>query len=366
GLTFVLLLANDGVLRAIGGAQAGLRRALAPTAWVAALVVALAGYGAVRSAAIGVDRREPPLTAGVVQANIAQYDRMRAFLGTYEAVRTILDAHFDLSATLVARGDLDLLVWPETVYPTTFGSPKSADGAAFDREIAGFASRAGVPLVFGSYDVEDGREFNAAFFLDARAPAAPAGPMTFETYRKASLFPLTERVPALLDSDLVRRWLPWLGTWKPGAGGDVVAVTLRGGRRLLVAPLICYDVLDPRLPLAAVRRGAELILTLSNDSWFDAGAGPRLHLVGAAFRSVETHRPQLRATNTGITAAIDPLGTITAVAPLRERTTLVATLTPTHTASSPYLRYGDWLGPTALATATVIMAAALRRLLAAH
>src|SRR5262249_58064181 len=118
----------------------------------------------------------------------------------------------------------------------------SEAGAAFDRDIAGFVERAGLPLVFGAYDLQDGDEFNAAIFLEPR----PGRPLVFDAYRKASLFPLTERVPAVLDTSVVRRWFPWLGTWKPGTGGDVVPVTLRDGRTIQVAPLICYAALHPR------------------------------------------------------------------------------------------------------------------------
>ena len=133
-------------------------------------------------------------------------------------------------------------------------------------------------------------------------------------YRKASLFPLTERVPALVESPAVRDVLPWLGAWKPGPGPTVIPMTLRDGRRLRVGPLICYDAVSPWLARESVRQGAEVLVTLSNDSWFAAGGGPLLHLAVAAFRSIETRRPQLRATNTGITAAIDATGEVVATA----------------------------------------------------
>jgi apolipoprotein N-acyltransferase len=361
GLTFVLVVANECVLAAVralvpsGGGRR--REALAPLAAFAALIAVLLAYGAWRTRELAASAGGRPITAGVVQANLSHYDRLAAEIGRFEAVRRILDAHFTLSTEVLSRGDVDLLVWPETVYPTTFGSPKSDDGAAFDREIGAFLAAADVPLIFGSYDVERGEEFNAAVFL---APPR-RGRLAFETYRKATLFPLTERVPALLESDLVRGWLPWLGTWKPGSGPKVLSLALRDGRAVRVAPLICYDVLAPALVHAAVRQGAELIVTLSNDSWFAAGAGPRMHLVGAVFRSIETRRPQIRATNTGISAVITATGELLDTAAVDERATLVASVTPDARTTTLVLAWGDWLAPCALLAAAVSLGARMAR-----
>lgn len=347
GLTFVLVVANACTLRA-------LRRE--PGAWrdlgiVAALVAGLAAYGAVRLRQLDAVAG-PSITAGVVQADVSGYEGLRERLGSYDAVRGILDAHFALSADAIARGPLDLLIWPETVYPTTFGAPKSPEGAAFDREIDAFVARTRVPLVFGSYDVGDGgAEFNAAMFL---APMAD-GRLGLDAYRKATLFPLTERVPALLDVPAVRRRLPWLGTWTPGPGATVVDLPLAGGRVLRVAPLICYDAVDPALAATAARQGADVIIALSNDSWFARGGGPRLHLVVSAFRTLETRRPQLRATNTGISAVITPDGEMIATAGVHERAALVARVTPVAGVTTLVLRWGDWLGPASLAGVAVLL-----------
>jgi apolipoprotein N-acyltransferase len=358
GLTFVLLVVNESALAVLAAARADgfgavrLRRGLAPAACSAGLVLSLACYGALRHRQLSRPSAGDGVTAAVVQADISKYDRLAAERGRYDAVRTILDAHLALSTEARERADVDLLVWPETVYPTTFGSPKSEEGAAFDREIAGFVAGARVPLVFGAYDIEGGDEFNAAFFLE---PASP-GRLTFETYRKAALFPLTERVPALLESRLVRRWLPWLGTWKPGAGGDVVPLPLGDGRTLRIAPLICYDAVVPALALEAVRRGAELIVTLSNDSWFATGEGPHLHLVVSAFRTLETRRPQVRATNTGISAIITPTGEMLATAGVHERASLVARVRAERAARTLMLAWGDWFGPATLGSGAVLLA----------
>lgn len=370
GLTFVLIVANECVLAALRGlmqvspsfpSNAGTtvgrtRPAFASAGCVAALVLALLAYGTLRYQQLGGDGRTADrVTTGIVQADVSQYARLAAELGTFDAVRMILDTHFALSVEALGRGNLDLLVWPETVYPTTFGAPKSEDGAAFDREIGAFVAGHHVPLVFGAYDAEGGEEFNAAVFLE---PAAD-GRVTFETYRKAWLFPLTERVPAVFESTLVRRWLPWLGTWKPGKGTQVLPLVLRDGRTLRIAPLICYDAVVPSHAIAAVRAGAELIVTLSNDSWFTYGTVPRLILIVSAFRSIETRRPQVRATNTGISAVIAPTGEFLGTIGVHERAILVAPVTPERGAMTLMLAWGDWFGPFALACGAALLAVLL-------
>ncbi len=380
GLSLVLVAANIAAAeawRALAGEEAAgarsgvrpalrarLRRACPPALAIAGLVALLTGYGALRLRQLAALPAGAPVTAAIVQGNISHYDQWRAEIGAYATVRMVLDTYFAMSDEVLRRGAIDLLIWPETVYPTTFGAPKSEDGAAFDREIVSFATRARVPLVFGAYDVEHagapGGEFNAAFFLGAPDTASGAAPPV-ASYRKAWPFPLTERVPAFLDTPRVRAWLPWLGTWQAGAGAKVVPLRLRDGRTLHVAPLICYDVLDPTLALAATRLGADLIVTLSNDSWFADGAGPRQHLLGAAFRSMETRRPQLRATNTGISAVITPAGDIVARAGLDVRTSVVATVDPTTRPITLAVAWGDWLGPVALALGGALLLSRSRR-----
>jgi len=344
GLTLVVVLVNDGV-RAAGMAVArgALRTAAVALSTSAALIAILALYGTLRLAALDIAPTGPPITVGVVQADVAHYERLAAEVGTYAAVRQILDAHFALSDELLARAPLDVLVWPETVYPTTFGAPKSPDGATFDRAIGGLVERSRRPLVFGAYDAEGGREYNSAVFL---SPGA-GHDVAFDTYRKTTLFPFTERVPSWLDGPRIRRALPWLGSWTPGTGASTVTLELADGRRVRVAPLICYDAVDPRNAARAVRAGATLIVTLSNDSWLADGAGAWLHFVVSVFRSIETGRPQVRATTTGISALITATGTVVVASGIHERTGLAGRLAPVGTPPPLAVRWGEWLGPLA-------------------
>lgn len=360
GLTFVLLVVNECVLAGIRTTVTGRRRArdlLPPIACALGLLAALAVYGTIRLRQLAQPPDTPSITVAAIQAGLGDYRGLAADLGTYGAVRTVLDAHFALSQSVLHEAPA-LLVWPETIYPTTFGTPKSEQGAAFDREIGGLVSTTGVPLVFGAYEAAPGgrdgaaagREFNAAIVLERDA----AGELSFDAYRKAKLFPLTEQVPAFLDGPTARRWLPWLGTWQAGESASVLNVTTQAGP-IRIAPLICYDAVDPHLARQAVRDGAQLLVTMSNDAWFASGDGPLQHFVVAGFRSIETRTPQVRATTTGISAIVDATGATLARAEVGERAALVARVTPAVAPRTLLLLWGDWFAPTALVGAGALL-----------
>jgi apolipoprotein N-acyltransferase len=347
GLTLVLLLVNECVVAAVRGR--GARRV--PVAVAVGLMLLLGGYGALRLGQVrAAVRSAPALVVGAVQANITNIEKRAAEEGMYEVVRDILDTHYAMSDALLRSQPLDLLVWPETVYPTTFGTPKSDVGGELDQEIRTWVAERGVPLVFGTYDLDGDREFNAAMFLGP----SEKGELAQAAYRKTMLFPLTEWVPDAVDTPSLRAWLPWTGRWKRGPGPRLVDFRINGDRVLKVAPLICYEALFPSYVAAEVRQGADLLLTLSNDSWFSGTPAPRLHLMHAAFRSIETRTAQIRVTNSGISAFIDPAGTWTSEMQDAQRASTVMRVPAADRLSSLAGAWGDWLGPVALVLAAVL------------
>ena len=334
GLTLLLLLANECVALALARRREGVRAIAVPLAFAAGIPLLLAAYGFGALSAQPVAGK--PLRVGLVQSNIVDYERLRREHGAGAVVRTVLDTHYAISYDAVERHRADAVLWSETVYPTTFGRPKSEAGAELDREILQIVDAAGVPFVFGTYDRDAAGEYNAAAFVAPRSGIVGV-------YRKTRPFPLTEYVPAWLDGPALRRWLPWTGNWRPGSGARVFPLRLADGREVPVLPLICLDDVDTGLAIEGARLGGQAIVTLSNDSWFNAH-GARMHQWAAAFRSIETRLPQFRVTTDGYSAVIDATGTVTAASRKGERTLVVGDLPVGEVEPTLVVAWGDWVG----------------------
>ena len=340
GITFVLLLVNEGVAMAISRRRDGIREWAKPVALGVAIVAGMAGYGYLRLQQLQAPQKDDAQTLRIamVQASITDYERLRREMGAYGVVRHVLDTHYALSWSAIRDHGADVLLWSETVYPTTFGSPRSEDGAALDREIQGFVDAAQVPLVFGTYVRDGDDEYNAAVFLEP-------GRGLLGAYRKTHPFPLTEYVPRWLDHPWLRRVLPWLGTWRPGDGARVLPLRTADGREVNVMPLICLDDVSTDLAIEGARLQAQAIVGMSNDSWFTAHPmGARLHLAVAAFRSVETRLPQVRVATNGPSAIIDDTGQVLTSTPMGDQAVLTAFVSARDAPATLVVRLGDWVG----------------------
>jgi apolipoprotein N-acyltransferase len=155
-------------------------------------------------------------------------------------------------------------------------------------------------------------------------------------YTKRRLVPFGEYVPleGLLRGLIGFFDLPMSHT-EPGAP---VQPLLRVGEAK-IAMAICYEVVYPDL-VREQARDANLLATVSNDTWFGASIGPLQHLQMARMRALELGRFMLRATNNGVTAVIDARGRVVAQLPqfapgvLRGQVWLMA-------GDTPYARFGD-------------------------
>ncbi len=295
-------------------------------AWatICGCTLAALAYGTLRLHSIAEQTADAPtLLVGIVQGNLGLREK-----GAYPAKDH--DAYLSQSRELIAeQPDLDLLVWPETVYSRGIRGPLPVSGALVAPELP-------VPLLFGAAYVEQrsGRRtaHNAALLVGTDGAIRHG-------YAKNLLIPFTEYVPLAEWLPALERRLPVTARFEAGSGLEPLEL---GAHR--IATPICYEAVRPRLVRRMVEEGdAQLIVTLANDAWFGRSQGARLHLAMARIRSIELRRAMVRATNSGISAIVAPDGSFTARSGLLTRESVVGRV-PLLRARSPYAALGDWPG----------------------
>lgn len=238
-----------------------------------------------------------PVSVAIVQANIPQELKWRREY--YEPTLAIYEA---MTQPLLGR---DIVLWPEAAIPNYYQRARD-----FLLPIAREAYDRGTALVTGIPWRPDGvSQYHNSIVALARGEGV---------YHKQRLVPFGEYVPleAWLRGVIDFFDLP-MSAFTPG-GPNQQPLILHGYR---VAPFICYEIVYPELVREHAGR-VDLMITISNDSWFGSSIGPLQHLQMARMRSLENGRYLIRGTNNGVTAIIDERGRITARAPQFERAVL--------------------------------------------
>ena len=104
---------------------------------------------------------------------------------------------------------------------------------------------------------------------------------------------------------------------------------------------ICYEVVFPSLIAAEDRRGATLLVTLTNDGWYGYSWAPHQHFAQVILRAAETRRWFARAALTGISAFVDPEGRVASELPVGKRGILYGEVQPLR-GETPRVRFGNW------------------------
>ena len=201
--------------------------------------------------------------------------------------------------------DHDLILWPEGALPSTLDRARG-----FLDPIARRATVTDTTLITGIPRREpDGRYYNGIVAMGLGSGQ----------YDKQRLVPFGEYVP-------LERWLRGLIDFfdlpmSQFSRGAADQGPLQAGNHR-VAPLICYEIVYPELTARGARH-AELLVTISNDSWFGDSIGPLQHLQMARMRALENGRFLLRGTNNGVSAIINHRGDVVARSEQFVETTLV-------------------------------------------
>ena len=289
----------------------------------------------------------PSVQFGLIQGNIGDFDKVASESGVRGAAHKVLSTHFKLSDDALALSPKpEILVWPETSYPSTFRTPQTSDELARDQMTESYVHTRGVPLFFGGYDYKGGKDFNAFFFLLPKADPLMPNSGDLQVYRKNILLLFGEYIPGAETFSFIKHAFPQVGNFGRGAGPEVLTVPLSNPQvpTLRIGPVICYEVLFPSFVLDAARKGSQVILNITNDSWFGPTAEPELHLSLAVFRSIESRLPQVRGTNTGISALVLPDGEIVQKTGIFRPEILNVAVPVLPSISTLMLKWGEWFG----------------------
>lgn len=262
--------------------------------------------------------RAPRLEAGSRKALLVQPNIDTELQWTEDNLRDLERRMALLSRT----GGADVILWPEVPAPFYLNE------APFRDYTAQVAQAAQTPLLFGAVGFTPQKEpLNSAEMLDSSGKV-------IDRYDKINLVPFGEFIPPLFG--WVNKITKEIGDFVPG---DRVVIFPVGEHKL--GAFICYESAVPDLVRQFTRSGAQVLVNLSNDGYFGNSAAHQQHLEIVRMRAAENRRWILRATNDGVSAAIDPRGRV------RERmvpfTQTAAMMSFEYeSAQTPYTRYGDW------------------------
>ena len=274
------------------------------------------------------------LQVRLVQGAVPQEEKWKA-----DNLMPTLDLYRELSQS---DDPLDLIIWPEAAIP------------ALQFEVSDYVDKLHAEMVdretqlltgMLKFDIERDEFLNTLWAFGAETGE----------YHKRHLVPFGEYFPVPAFVRKVMRLMN-LPSEDISPGGDDQLPLLAKG--VPIAPTICYEAAygaEQNLFFPA----AQLMVNISNDAWFGDTIAPHQHLQINRFRSLETGRYMLRATNTGLTAVIDPRGRVIGALPQFEPGALDATVIP-QSGSTPYMRFGNWLIVIVLLSLLGIAAAARR------
>ncbi len=277
--------------------------------------------------------------AAIIQGNVSSdiyWDRI-----SDEEIRSLFERHVDLTNRANQDG-AKLIIWPEFSVPLCFSCSQPIY-KEFKTRLVEFVRESQCTLLLGTNETAqvggETRYYNTALCLSPD--------LSMSRYAKIHLVPFGEYTPYKSIFSFIEKVTHAIGDVTPGR--DYVLHKFEG--KYFGSP-ICYEIIFPGLVRKFVRKGAEFLVTITNDGWYGQSAAPHQHFQIAVFRAVENRRFLLRAATTGISGIIDPYGRILSRSELMTQTFLSGLIRPA-TNLTFYARQGDLLPYLSLTLASI-------------
>jgi apolipoprotein N-acyltransferase len=265
-----------------------------------------------------------PIKVALIQPNTAQQLKWNRHY-----YQETLDTLTTMSAPFWSQADI--VIWPEAAIPNYLDNAQEfVDSLDAEAKKNNTSLITGIPYRSEADDVNPlGQSFNSVIAIGNGSGL----------YHKQNLVPFGEYVPlqSWLRGAIEFFDLP-MSNFARGPAGQAPLLINTGNRQISLAPYLCYEIVYGDL---VAKSRADILLTLSNDTWFGNSLGPDQHLQIAQLRAIEIQRPLIRATNSGITALTDEHGNITAQIPQFSQQVLTGTVQPRN-GLTPYAQLGSW------------------------
>jgi apolipoprotein N-acyltransferase len=224
-------------------------------------------------------------------------------------------------------GKFDLIVWPESPAPFFTNDPR------FREALTQVATQTKLWTLTGAIGVAPANQANGTIYNSA-VLISPAGEWVAR-YDKVHLVPFGEYLPFPRLFAFAGGLTKEVGQFEHGLSRK----PLNAGARLGI--FICYESVFPNEVRQFANNGAQVFVNISNDGWYGDSGAYAQHLNQTRMRAIENNRWLLSATDTGVTASIDPAGRIVDRLPRKQRATLMAPYALTSVTTF-YTRHGDW------------------------
>lgn len=246
----------------------------------------------------------------------------------------------DVRSIIRTTGELASLSQPPQLY---VWSESAAPGDALNdpwinRSLSDLAVSAHAPILVGARvtNLATGAASNAALLF--RPDGGQPG-----RYDKEQLVAFGEFIPfrRAIPAVIARAFQFFPTDVTPGTSLEPLRFFAPGVGPVALGPFICYESMYPQYARTMTRRGADLLVTQSDDAWYGSAAAMDQHLSAVVFRAIENRRDVVRATTNGVTCILDSAGRIVSRAPIRAPAHLVGDVR-LLSGETLYTRLGDW------------------------
>jgi len=272
-------------------------------------------------------KKERALKAGIIQGNVPSEINWQEL--TTKEILNLFDEHLILTEKASSLG-AELVVWPEFTVPFCLTCPEPIQ-FYFKKGLIDLCQREKIYILIGSIETEEKNEeinyYNSALLLSEKG--------ILSQYSKIHLVPFGEYIPFKKILFFVEKISHAIGELSSGK-----KIVLHKFNSYKFGSPICYEIIFPNLVRKFVNKGANFLVTITNDGWYGRSSAPYQHFSMAVLRAVENRRYLVRSATTGISGIIDPYGRIIKKSELMTKTFLVANIYSLNIKTF-YTKYGD-------------------------